>query len=381
MKQNDTMIKRAEAAFARYAYWGDFQGLAPYGSGHINDTFAVRVNQAGRPVRYLLQRVNGTVFPRPDQLMDNVERICRHTKQRLLDENKTNQSPDDLSRRTLTLLPTQEGAERLVDDYGDYWRCYLFIEGAIGYDIVETPRQCFEAARAFGEFQKWLADLGGAPLYETIADFHNTPKRFSRFQEVIAADSHKRAASVQKEIAFYREREAFGASLQNAYAAGNLPLRVTHNDTKLNNVLIDEETGRAQCVIDLDTAMPGFAAFDFGDLMRTSTSPAAEDEKDASLVTMRMPMFQALAEGYAASAGAFLTDEEKNSMVSGGMLMTYECGMRFLTDYLEGDSYFKTAYPEHNLVRCRTQIALLRSMEAQQSEMEDYWLRQVQSGR
>ncbi|MBQ3526369.1 MAG: aminoglycoside phosphotransferase family protein [Akkermansia sp.] len=342
---------------------GDFVCGAPYGSGHINDTFRVIVDQAGLRVSYILQRINSNVFKQPIPLMENVKRVTDEALRVLLEEGCK-----EAYRRTLTIVCAKDGKPYAQDAEGNIWRVYPFIDRARTYDMIENPGQCIEVARAFGNFQKLGANLPGAPLFETIPDFHNTTKRFKNFQAALAADPMGRAASVQKEIDWFLSREADCHKVVNYLATGELPLRVTHNDTKLNNVMLDDVTGEGICVIDLDTTMPGSSLYDFGDMIRTSTSPAAEDEKNTSLVTMRMEYFEALAQGYC-EAATFLTPLEKELLPFSGKLLTMECGMRFLTDYLEGDTYFKIKRPEHNLDRCRTQIALVESIEAQMDAM------------
>ena len=343
----------------------DFVQAYSYGSGHINDTYCVWVDQAGQRVRYILQRLAQNVFKQPIPLMENVKRVTDHALSRL----KAEGCPE-AHRRTLSLVPSKDGKPYAQDSEGNVWRIYPFIERARTYDTIETTKQCVEAARAFGNFQKLTADLPGEPLFETIPDFHNTTKRLAALKEAIAADPLGRAKEVRKEIDWYLARENDCHLVVNYLASGELPLRVTHNDTKLNNVMLDDVTGEGICVIDLDTTMPGSAIYDFGDMIRTATSPAAEDEKNTSLVTCRMFMFEALVKGYLDAASSFLTPLEKNLLPFSGKLLTMECGIRFLTDYLSGDVYFKIKRPEHNLDRCRTQMALVESIEAQLPEMQ-----------
>ena len=353
-----------KATAALFDIRGDFVQGYSYGSGHINDTYCIWVDQAGLRVRYILQRLNQNVFKEPIPLMDNVRRVTTHALAQL----KANKCPEAY-RRTLTLVPGVDGKPYAVDDEQNCWRVYPFIERARTYDQIETTQQCYAAARAFGEFQKLTADLPGEPLFETIPDFHNTTKRFQALQQAIQDDPLGRAKEVQKEIDWFMARESDCHLVVNYMASGDLPVRCTHNDTKLNNVMLDDVTGEGICVIDLDTTMPGSAIYDFGDMVRTATSPAAEDEKDVSLVTMRMYMFEALVQGYLASA-SFLTPLEKELLPFSGKLLTMECGIRFLTDYLSGDVYFKIKRPEHNLDRCRTQIALVESIEQQMDAMK-----------
>jgi Ser/Thr protein kinase RdoA (MazF antagonist) len=269
------------------------------------------------------------------------------------------------------LIPTRDRAPFYQDSEGGYWRVYVFIEGATGYDIIENENQAYEAARAFGEFQKLLVDLAGDRLHETIPGFHDTRKRYAAFEAALSADAHNRAADAKTEIAWVLAHKHLTGGLLELHEQGLMPERITHNDTKLNNILIDDNTQEALCVIDLDTLMPGLALYDIGDLIRTSTSPVAEDEPDANKVTMQMSIFKALARGYLEAAGDFLTDTERANLPLAGMVMTFECGIRFLTDYLQGDTYFKTHRPGHNLDRCRTQFALVDSIDTQQEKMND----------
>lgn len=343
----------------------DFVHGYSYGSGHINDTYCVWVDQAGLRIRYILQRLAQNVFKQPIPLMNNVKRVTDHALARLLEEGCP-----EAHRRTLTLIPGKDGKPYVQDAEGNIWRVYPFIERARTYDTIETTKQCIEAARAFGNFQKLTADLPGEPLFETIPDFHNTTSRMNALKAAIKADPLGRVKEVQKEIDWYLSRDEDCHIVVNYLASGELPLRCTHNDTKLNNVMLDDVTGEGICVIDLDTTMPGSAIYDFGDMIRTATSPAAEDEKDISLVTCRMFMFEALVEGYLDTAKSFLTPLEKSLLPFSGKLLTMECGIRFLTDYLSGDVYFKIKRPEHNLDRCRTQMALVESIEKQMDTMQ-----------
>jgi Ser/Thr protein kinase RdoA (MazF antagonist) len=297
--------------------------------------------------------------------MSNIARVTSHARTRLIEAGC-----NEPTRRALTLVRTHEGANYHVDSAGEYWRAYLFIEGARGYDIVENEKHAYEAAKAFGEFQKLLADLPGERLNETIPDFHNTRKRFAAFEAALEKDALQRADNVKAEIDWVFAHKHLAGALLELHEQGTMPERITHNDTKLNNVLLDNETGEAICVIDLDTLMPGLALYDFGDLVRTCTSPVAEDEPDTAKVTMQMPMFKALANGYLAAAGTFLTETERNNLPLAGMVITFEIGLRFLTDYLQGDTYFKTKRIGHNLDRCRTQFALVDSMIKQKAEMQ-----------
>jgi aminoglycoside phosphotransferase (APT) family kinase protein len=338
---------------------GTFIGATPYGSGHINDTYCVVFHEAGVPVRYLLQRINHSIFKNPAALMENIQRVTAHLAAQMADE-------PDRERRVLTLIPALDGRAWHVDEEGNYWRAFRFIESAHTYDAVESAEQAFQAAKAFGHFQKLLASLPAPRLHDTIPDFHNTPKRFVALVEAIAADAAGRAVLAKPEIDFGLKHQHLASILLDA----NLPERVTHNDTKFNNVLLDDDTGEGICVIDLDTVMPGLALYDFGDMVRTTTSPAMEDERDLSKVNLQFPMFEALLRGYLSSAGEFLTKAEKQYLVFSGKLITFEIGIRFLTDYLAGDTYFKVHRDRQNLDRCRTQFKLVESIEQQEERME-----------
>jgi Ser/Thr protein kinase RdoA (MazF antagonist) len=290
--------------------------------------------------------------------MENVQRVTAHLAAKVAGE-------PDASRRVLTLISSRDGAAYFRDEIDNIWRAYIFIENARGYDAVESPAQALSAAKAFGRFQKLLADLPAPRLNDTIPDFHHTPKRFATLEETILDDVANRAKSARGEIQFALRHKAICSVLLSA----KLPERVTHNDTKFNNVLIDDATGEGICVIDLDTVMPGLVLYDFGDMVRTTTSPAKEDERDLSKVTMQFPMFEALARGYLSSAAEFLTPAEKKFLPFSGKLITFETGIRFLTDYLAGDTYFKVHREGHNLDRCRTQFKLVESIEQQEEKM------------
>ncbi len=350
-----------------FALHGDFVSVSAYGSGHINSTFVVAMNQAGVTIRYIIQRINDRIFKDPVALMENVCRVTGEAADRL----RAGGIPD-ASRRTLTVVPTWGGEGLLRTPEGEFWRCYLFIEGAKTYDMIETPAQALAASRAFGEFQKLVSGLRGPRLHETITGFHDTRARFARLSEVAGADPLGRLAGASAEWDFARAHEDITGVLLDLQASGEIPERVTHNDTKLNNVMMDEASGEGVCVVDLDTVMPGLALYDFGDMVRTATSPAAEDERDLSKVGMMMPMFEALVRGYLSSTSDMLTEAECANLAFSGKLITLEIGLRFLTDYLEGDVYFKTTRPEHNLDRCRTQFALVRSIEAQEDAMKRF---------
>jgi len=362
-----------EEIISHFHIYGSYQESQPMRSGHINDTYVVIFGQAGTRVRYILQRINHHVFRNPEAVMENICRVTLHAA-RHLQELKVH----DASRRALTIIPTHDGKMFRMDADGNCWRCYLFIEGARSYAAVEEEWQAFEAGKAFGNFQHLAASLQGPRLHETIPNFHHTRSRFDRLREAVEADVQGRLREVRAEWDFVRSREPLVDVLLDLQKKGDIPERITHNDTKLNNVLIDDSLQTGICVIDLDTVMNGLVHYDFGDLVRTSTSPAAEDETDVSKVHMRMGMFEALVRGYLSTAKGFLNEAEIEYLAFAGKLITLETGIRFLTDYLKGDVYFKIARPEHNLDRCRTQWALVRSIEEQEDAMQKL-VRQVAS--
>lgn len=343
----------------------DFVEAHPFGSGHINDTYCAVYDQAGLRVRYIHQRVNHHVFKQPIMVMENVARVTHHALERLLADGNS-----EARRRTLTCVPARDGRPYAFDAEGNLWRTYPFIEGAKGYDEIESNEQAYQAAKAFGEFQKLTADLAGERLHETIPDFHNTPKRLQALEVAILSNPEGRAESVAAEIAFARARATDCARITDLIASGVIPERVTHNDTKLNNVLLDEITSEGICVIDLDTTMPGSALYDFGDMVRTAAPTTREDDPDLKQIGIRLDRFEALVMGYLSSA-TFLNEAEIANLAFSGKLLTLECGIRFLTDYLLGDTYFKIKRPGHNLDRCRNQFAFVRTIEENMMAMEE----------
>lgn len=348
--------------FARFATAQRFHRGGPYGNGHINDTFAVYTDTGPN---YILQRLNTHVFRHPVALMENVARVCAHLQAKL------RAHPDaEPEREALTLIPTVDGAPCLQDAHGDYWRCYIFVGRIVTVDVVEHEAQAFAGAEAFGRFGGLLADLPAPPLHETIPHFHDTPKRFAALQAAIAADSAGRAAACRPEIDYALSLGHLTGAITAGLADGSLPLRVTHNDTKINNVLLDYRTQAGVCVIDLDTVMPGSALYDFGDLVRTATGHFAEDSRDLAGVAVDLSRYRAVTRGYLSGARDFLSANELSLLPVGGILMTYEVGIRFLTDYLQGDVYFRTHRPEQNLDRCRTQLTFVRDMLAQRAALD-----------
>jgi hypothetical protein len=351
----------------QFAIEGDFLHGEEIESGHINSTYRASFETANGAIhRYILQRINEKVFKDPLAVMRNVECVTRHINWKVLRVKK------DLGGQTLNLYPGRGGKSWVIGPNGGVWRCYNSIEGCVTYDIVENTRQAYQAARAFGSFQDLVSDLPASEIEETIPDFHHTRKRFERLMRVADADPHARAGTVAEELDFVCRREADVNVVLDLLANHQIPCRITHNDTKINNVMIDADSDEAVCVIDLDTVMPGASLYDFGDLVRTATSPAAEDERDLSKVVMQMPMFEALVDGFLDAANDSLNDAEAEHLAFSGKLITLETGIRFLTDFLEGDSYFKIHREGHNLDRCRTQFKLVAEIERQQGAMEKF---------
>ena len=341
--------------------------VKPFGEGHINETYAVYMpGHDGQDVPlYVLQRININVFKNPDQVMDNIFGVTEYLR------NIIRQDGGDLDREALSYIKTKDGQSYLEDDNGQPWRCLHYVPNSVCYQQVERPEQFYQSALSFGHFLKQLGDYPADSLYETIPKFHDTVKRFRDFEEAQRKDVKNRARLCRSEIDFALAREDDCGVLMKQLEDGRLPLRVTHNDTKLNNILFDKDTDEGLCIIDLDTIMPGLAANDFGDSIRFGASTAEEDEKDLDKVHFDIGLYDIYVKGYLEMAKDVLTPAEIKSLPWGARLMTLECGMRFLADFLQGDVYFKTAYPEHNLVRARTQFRLVKEMEEQFDEMND----------
>ena len=369
--------ERLREAAAAFEIPGRWLSSARFGSGHINDTFLAVFEDAGRTTRWVQQRINRAVFADPAALMENFLRVTEHQRRALLGAGVREPEPRRLlragapapERRALRLVPARAAGFAYADRDGELWRTFHFIEGASSRDVVRAPSEARLAAEAFGRFQGQLADLPPPRLHETIPRFHDARARFEALLDAARADARGRLRDCRAELEFVCAREAAVDRLRTLCEKGALPERITHNDTKVNNVLFDDATGEALCVIDLDTVMPGLALYDFGDLVRTATSPAAEDERDLSKVDLDPAMFAALVGGYLAGA-AFLTSAERAELAFSGLLMTLVVGIRFLTDHLCGDVYFRIHRPDHNLDRCRTQLRLVASIERQRDRLE-----------
>jgi len=335
-----------------------------YGNGHINNTDLVTLkdeNEEGLFTKLIIQKINTSIFKNPVHLMENVTQVTEWIKK------KIEARGGDLSREVLQIIPTKDGAAYYVSEEGGFYRAYVFIDGGVCLDKARTPKDLYESGKGFGGFQGYLADFPAEKLHETIPNFHNTVKRLEAFKQAVEEDVCNLAASVQEEVDFalsMEEKVTYCAECKK-----ELPLRVTHNDTKLNNVMLDEKTEKALCVLDLDTVMPGYAMDDFGDGIRIGANTALEDEKDLSKVSCDLVMFRAFAEGFLKGTEGRLTKKEIELLPLGALMMTYECGIRFLMDYLQGNVYFKVAYPEHNLVRARNQFALVKDINKKMDEM------------
>lgn len=354
------MLGAAQQAAQQFGLVGHIKGIRPYGSGHINDTFLVEGDR-----NCILQRMNRGIFLKPEEVMENILGVTTFLKKKIA------QAGGNPERETLTVVPTKDQKPFYLDGQGEYWRMYYQIEGAVSYDRVERKEDFYESAVAFGNFQQLLADYPAETLHETIPGFHDTKARYEVFLQAVEADVCGRAKYAKEEIEFYQARKETACVLGELLAAGKLPLRVTHNDTKLNNILFDTVTKKALCIIDLDTVMPGLSLYDFGDAIRTGANTGAEDETDLSKIGLNLSLFETFTAGFLTGCAGSLTPLEIELLPMGAKLMTYECGIRFLADYLVGDVYFKIHREHHNLDRARTQFKLVADMEAKWEEMAE----------
>lgn len=358
--QTDKSIHSA----SQFKLSGNIQSSIPFGSGHINDTFKITTDSSDANL-YLLQRINHHIFSDIEALMGNIETVCQHLKTKIAHLGES-----EVLKRTMTIVKTKNDKTYYQDEQGAFWRVFYLIPDTRSYDILETPEQAFSGGMAFGQFQKQLSDLDPKALVEILPNFHNVEFRLSNLRKAIEQDPENRVAEVQDLLDYIFAREEKMMRILNMGRAGELPLRITHNDTKFNNVLLDAQD-QVQCVIDLDTVMPGFVAYDFGDAIRTIINSAAEDESDLSKITLNIPLFQAFTNGYLSEAKDFLTDAEVESLGYAIHLLPYMQAVRFLTDYIEGDGYYKIAYPDHNLVRTRSQLKLVDELEQHQGILQD----------
>lgn len=362
---NCDKIEEAIAAFALDTVTnGRLVSKNPYGNGHINDTFLLCYQTSeNAQKRYILQRMNHAIFKNPPQLMENMVHVTNYLRKKILSQG------GDPERETLNVIKTKNGADWYQDSGKNYWRVFPFIENSMCMEKVENVKDFYDSAVAFGNFQRMLAEYPAETLHETIPNFHNTPSRFQDFEKAVQSGSKERAALAQKELSFVFDRRQDTSILTDLLSEGKLPLRVTHNDTKLNNILFDADTYKALCIIDLDTVMPGLSLYDFGDCIRFGANTGAEDETDLTKVGLDLNLFEAFTKGYLEGCKGSLTEKEIEMLPMGAKLMTFECGMRFLTDFLTGDHYFKVHRENHNLDRARTQFKLVADMEAKWDEM------------
>lgn len=343
---------------------GKFVSFAPIDDGHINDTFKITYSVDGKELHHLLQRINTDVFKNPDLLMANIDYVTSFLRDKVM------ASGGNPEREIIYCKPCKNGKKYFTDKNGKVWRVYNYVERSFSYNNIESPEVFFKAGQAFGDFQRMLSDFSIDSLSETIPDFHNTAKRYRNLMNSVERNASGRAVYAADEIEFARQRRNETYILVGKAEIGDLPIRVTHNDTKLNNILFDKDTNEPICVVDLDTVMPGLSLYDFGDAIRFGANTGAEDEKDLSKISLDLGLYEQYVRGFLTTAGESLTREEVDCLPFSAKMMTLECGMRFLTDYIDGDVYFKTAYKEHNLVRCRTQFALVADMERKFDEMK-----------
>ena len=356
---------KIDEAIEAFDISGRLLSKEPYGNGHINDTFLLTFGlPEGQTRRYILQRMNHSIFKKPEELMENVSGITAYLRQAIIRQG------GDPDRETLNVVKTRDDRNYYKDSEGGFWRIFLFVEQTICLEQVQSHEDFYRCGAAFGNFQRMLAKYPAQTLHETIPDFHNTVVRFQNLKRAIEENRAGRAHLVQKEIAFALEREKDASVLTDLLQDGKLPLKVTHNDTKLNNILFDAHTKKALCIIDLDTVMPGLSLYDFGDSIRFGASTGAEDERDLNKVELDLSLYEAFTGGYLEGCGGSLTEKEIEMLPMGAKLMTYECGIRFLADYLEGDVYFRIHREGHNLDRARTQFKLVADMEKKWEKMK-----------
>lgn len=348
----------------KFRFEGKFADAQELLSGNINNTFRLSYLQANGGMKdYILQQINTYVFKKPEEVMSNVHRVTEHLEKAL------REAGEDTERHVLRLISTKDDTWMYRDDENRCWRAYVFIDGAVAYDRPEKPEHFMECGRAFGNFQKMLFDFRAEELYDTIPNFHNTRKRFYDFVAAVAEDKGGRVRFLEKEIDFFFDRRKMMSQVVDMIERGEIPLRVTHNDTKMNNVMLDAKTGKGLCVIDLDTVMAGSVLYDYGDAVRFGASTAAEDEPDTSKIALDMDLFRAFTRGFISEVKGYLTETELRMLPLGIKIMTCELAMRFFTDYIDGDLYFKVRSPEHNLIRAHAQMKLLEDIEQKYDEL------------
>ena len=351
-------------AIKNFDFKGTLVDFRPFGNGHINDTYMVRFRFEGKIRKYIIQRINSNVFKNPEGVMSNILGVTAFLREEVI------KNGGDPERETINIIKTKDKKGFHIDGYGEVWRAMVYVVDAISLDLPEDNNDFYQSAVAFGNFQRQLAAYPAETLFETIPNFHNTPVRYENFLKSLEKNASGRADNALPEIEFVKARKEFTEILENANKEGKLPKRVTHNDTKMNNVMLDKDTREPVCVVDLDTIMPGYSVNDFGDSIRFGASTAAEDERDLDKVHFDIGLFETYTRGFLKGCGGILTEDEIMLLPEGAKMMTLECGMRFLTDYIDGDVYFKTHSEDHNLVRCRTQFKLVEEMEAQWDEMK-----------
>ena len=359
-------IARVQDVAKHFQFEGRLMRIEPWGNGHINDTYLLTfaIGKMGS-IQVILQRINKNVFPKPEEVMENMMNVTSHLHKKIL-ENGGNPY-----RETVNVIPALDNKPYYKETEYDYWRATMFISDATCYDVAESVEDFYQSAVAFGKFQSLLADFPAEELHETIKNFHNTKSRFMNFKKAVEEDVAGRAKEVAEEIQFVLDHEEDACYFVDLIEKQEVPIRVTHNDTKLNNIMIDNKTHKGICVIDLDTTMPGLAMYDFGDSIRFGASTGEEDEKDLSKVSCSMELFEAYTKGFIEGCAGKLTEREIELLPMGAKVITYECGMRFLTDYLQNDVYFKTSRKEHNLDRARTQFKLVSDMEKKWGQMQN----------
>lgn len=358
------MVNKIIELINKFGIDGEFEGYEVFKSGHINTTCLVKMNQDGEIKKYVLQKINKHVFKKPEEVMENISNVTSHIRTKLNNESLST------DRKVLNFLPSNDGNFFALDNNDDYWRMYEFIDKSVTFDGTDDLSVLEETGKAFGEFQNLLADYPSSELNIIIPHFHNTPNRYKIFKSVVESNPVGRVQSVKQEISDYLELEEIASRMYNMQTNGELPLRVTHNDTKCNNVLFDQDTKDYLCVIDLDTVMPGLVGHDFGDAIRFGANTCAEDEVDIDRVKIDLDKYGAFAKGFIDKVGDSLTDQEMKTLSLGAITMTVECGLRFLTDYIDGDNYFGISYPEHNLDRARCQLALAQDMIKNYDKMQ-----------